>query len=109
MKTINKVELIGYLGQNPIITTTAKGVKKATLRVATHYYVKEAGDEKTLHTVWHDVVVWEKTAEQVENQYIKGSHIRIEGRLQYRTYEDRTGHVRYVTEVIAKTLMNLDR
>ncbi len=109
MKTINKVELIGYLGLDPIVTTTDKGVKKAVLRVATHYYTKGTGDEKTPHTVWHDVVAWEKKAEAVENNYIKGSHIRIEGKLVYRTYEDKAGHTRYVTEVKAETLMNLDR
>lgn len=108
MKTQNKVQLIGYLGKDPIILTTDKG-KLAKIRVATDTFFKDDSGKSVKVTTWHEVVAWEKKAEEVENNFIKGSHILVEGQILYKTYPDLAGHVRYVTEIKAHTLMNLDR
>ena len=71
------------------------------------FFKNENGNVKV--TTWHDVVAWEKNAEAAENNFIKGSHILVEGQIVYRTYEDHAGHTRYITEIKAQTLMNLDR
>lgn len=109
MKTQNKVQLIGYVGKDPLIKTTSNGRKLALIRVATDLFFTAVNGNTIKHTTWHDVIVWEKKAEMAANIFITGSHILVEGRIVYRTYEDRTGHTRYVTEIKAESLMNLDR
>lgn len=109
MKTMNKIELIGYLGKDPVISVTEKGTKKAMLRLATDQYRKDTDGKVQRIVTWHDVVAWEKLAETIPNEYIKGSHVRVEGEVVYHTYPDLTGHIRYVTEIRASRLMNLDR
>lgn len=109
MKTQNRVQLIGYVGKDPVITTTKKGSKLAKISLATDTLFKNKGGSRVKVTTWHEVVAWEKKAEEVENNFIKGSHILVEGQIVYRSYPDLAGHVRYVTEIKAQTLMNLDR
>lgn len=109
MKTQNKVQLIGYLGHDPIVGTTANGAQYAKIRMATDDFFKDAAGNKHQVTTWHDITAWDAIATSVSGNYIKGSHVMIEGRIYYRTYEDKTGHVRYVTEIKAMTLINLDR
>ncbi len=109
MKTQNKVQLIGYVGKDPVIKTTPTGKKCISIRVATDSFFKSANGGKIKNTTWHEVIAWEKKAESAANNFITGSHILVEGTIVYRTYEDRTGHTRYVTEIKAASLMNLDR
>lgn len=109
MKTQNKVQLIAYLGQDPVIRTTPNGNTIANFRAATHDYYKDADGNAHNITTWHDIVAWDKIAASVSGNYIKGSHVLIEGKICHRTWEDRNGHVRYVTEIKASTLINLDR
>ena len=109
MKTQNKVQLIGYVGKDPIVTYTHKGNKVARLQVATHILYSDAKGNKIKKTTWHEVTAWEKKADIVENNFLKGSHILVEGEIVYRTYEDLNGHTRYVTEIKAGMIMNLDR
>jgi single-strand DNA-binding protein len=108
MKTQNKVQLIGYVGKDPIISKTQKG-KVARMSLATDSFFKNQNGKNVKITTWHEVIAWEKKAEEVENNFIKGSHMLVEGEIVYRTYLDLTGHTRYVTEITALTLMNLDR
>lgn len=108
MKTQNKVQLIGYIGKDPVISTTGKG-KLAKIRLATDTFFKDESGKSVQVTTWHDIVAWEKKADEVENNFIKGSHVLVEGQIVYRTYPDLAGHIRYVTEIKAQTLMNLDR
>lgn len=109
MKTKNNVQLIGYVGKDPVIRTTATGRKCIYIRVATDRFFKSPNGKTIKNTAWHDVIAWEKKAETAANDFIKGSHILVEGPIVYRTYEDITGHTRYVTEIKAESLMNLDR
>lgn len=109
MKTQNRVQLIGYVGKDPIIKTTNMGSKLAKISLATDSFFKNEQGKEVKVTTWHDVLAWAKNAEEAENNFVKGSHIMVEGQIVYRTYSDHTGHTRYVTEIKALTLMNLDR
>ena len=105
----NSVQLIGYIASYPEIKVFEKAGKKASLRVATHHFVKKEGDKKIYATTWHDVVAWDERAEYAERSFVKGSHILVDGSIVYRTYPDASGHTRYITEIKASSLINLDR
>lgn len=105
MKT-NRVTLIGYVAQELATFMSQNGSKRTLLRIATHYYSKR---EKSYHTVWHDIIAWDATAEYAACNFVKGSKIMVEGSIEYRTFPDHTGHLRYHTQIRADSLMNLDR
>lgn len=109
MKTQNSVQLIGYLGCDPIIKTRPDGTSLARIRLATDFYRKNEDGSIFRKTTWHEVIAWNRLAEKVTGQFIKGSHILVEGSIEYRTYEDKAGHTRYITEIRASKLLNLDR
>lgn len=103
MSSVNKVILIGNLGQDPELNTTSSGIAVSNISLATSSYVKD--EEKT---EWHRVTVWDKTAENVAKYMKKGSKLYVEGRLQTRQYEDKDGNTRYTTEVVAEQVKFLD-
>jgi len=105
----NHVRLIGYIGKDLSATTVSTGQRRIQLRIATHYSTKQEDGTKLFHTVWHDVVAWGKTAEYAERSFVKGSKVMVEGAIEYSTYPDAAGHIRYITRVTAHSLMNLDR
>lgn len=107
MKT-NQVLLIGYVGSDPVVKKNENS-HRAHLRVATHYPYRTPSGVTEWKTVWHDIIAWDKTAAYAERSFVKGSKIMIEGIINYRNYQDKDGHTRYVTEIIAKSLANLDR
>ena len=109
MKTENSVELIGYLGNDPICKTAVNGSSMARIRLATDRFRRDRGGTVHRKTTWHDILAWDTVAEQVPNNFIKGSHVLIKGEIRHRTYNDNTGHKRYITEVHAHKIMNLDR
>lgn len=109
MKTQNRIQLIGYLGMDPIVTKLTDGTLKARMRLATDTFRKDNDGKVQRKVTWHDIVAWEKAAAGIENNFMKGSHVLVEGAIIHRSYLDSTGHTRYVTEVKAYTLMNLDR
>jgi len=101
----NKVQLIGHVGQDPEIKTLEGGKKLANITIATNdAYYKENG-EKVEQTEWHKVIAWGKTAEIVEKYVTKGKEIAISGKLTHRSYDDKDGNKRYVTEVVANELV----
>ena len=107
---MNRVELIGYLGKDPDIHEYSDGNSLAIIRLATdRFYQSEQG--KTIkQTQWHTAKVWGKQQiEKLRNYLIKGSHILINGELEYRTYQDKGGQTRYVTEIRVNYLVDLDR
>lgn len=103
----NKVQLIGRLGNNPEIITLESGKKLAKFSIATNETYKNAQGEKVKNTEWHNVVAWNKTAEIIENYLEKGSEIAIEGKLTSRSYDDKDGNKRYITEIICNELLML--
>lgn len=105
----NRVLLIGYVGKHLSIATSKGGSKRLSLRVATHFPGTSGDGKKVYHTTWHDVVAWDNIAEFAENNFVKGSRIMVDGFIKYETYPDHTGHIRYVTLIIAHSLVNLDR
>ncbi|MBN8640731.1 MAG: single-stranded DNA-binding protein [Flavobacteriales bacterium] len=101
----NKVQLIGNVGQDPEIKNLEGGKKVANLTIATNeVYYKENG-EKVEQTEWHRVTAWGKPAEIIEKYVTKGKEVAIEGKLTHRSYDDKNGEKRYVTEVIVKEIV----
>jgi len=103
----NKVQLIGNLGNNPEIITLESGKKLAKFSIATNENYKNAQGEKVTNTEWHNLVAWGKTAEIAENYLEKGKEIAIEGKLTTRSYDDKEGNKRYITEVVVSELLLL--
>ena len=103
----NKVQLIGNLGKDPEITNLDGGKKLAKFTIATNETYKNQKGEKVTDTQWHNIVAWGKTAEIIENYVTKGKEVAIEGKLTSRTYDDKEGVKRYITEVVCNELVML--
>ena len=105
-KIQNTVNLIGRTGVAPVIRTFENGVKLAKFPLATNETIREA-EGKTTKTQWHSIVAWGRLAEICGEYLKKGAQSYFEGSLQSRSYEDRDGNTRYVTEVKAREMMLL--
>ena len=105
----NKVQLIGHVGNDPEIKTFDGGKKLAKLSIATNESYKNDKGEKVEETQWHSLIAWGKTAETIEKYVIKGKEIAIEGKLTHRSYDDKNGEKRYVTEVVIDELLMLGK
>lgn len=105
----NKVQLIGHVGNDPEIKTFDGGKKLAKLAIATNESYKNEKGEKVEETQWHNLVAWGKTAEIIEKYVVKGKEIAIEGKLTHRSYEDKNGEKRYVTEVVIDEVLLLGK
>jgi single-strand DNA-binding protein len=103
----NKVQLIGNLGNDPEIITLEGGKKLAKLSLATNEYYKDKEGQKQTKTEWHNVVAWNKTAEIIEQYVSKGQEIAVEGKLTSRSYQDKEGNKRYISEVVIDELLLL--
>ena len=103
----NKVQLIGNLGTTPEIITLESGKKLAKFSLATNETYKNSSGQKVTDTQWHYIVAWNKTAEIIEQFLQKGSEVMIEGKLTSRSFEDKDGKKRYVTEVVCNELLML--
>ena len=103
----NKVQLIGHLGKNPEIIKLDSGKKVAKFSIATNDSYKNAQGEKIQNTEWHNVVAWNKTADIIEKYLEKGSEVAIDGKLTSRSYDDKDGNKRYITEVLCNELLML--
>ena len=103
----NKVQLIGNVGQDPIITNLESGKKVVRLSLATNESYKNSNGEKQTDTNWHNLVAWGKTAEIIEKYVGKGKEIAIEGKLTSRSYDDKEGVKRHVTEVLISEILLL--
>ena len=103
----NKVQLIGNLGSNPEVITLDSGKKLAKFSIATNETYRNAKGEKVTDTQWHNVIAWNKTAEIVEKYLAKGNEVAVEGKLTSRSYEDKEGVKKYITEIIVNELLML--
>ncbi|MDR5591172.1 single-stranded DNA-binding protein [Christiangramia sp. SM2212] len=103
----NHVQLIGNVGQDPQITNLESGKKVARFSLATNEFYKNDKGEKVQNTEWHTIVAWGKTAEIIEKYAGKGKEIGISGKLKSRSYDDKDGVKRYVTEVEASEILLL--
>lgn len=103
----NKVQLIGNLGMNPEVTVLESGKKLAKMSVATHETYRNAAGDRIKETHWHNIVAWGKKADIVEKYLKKGSEIALEGKLMTRSYNDKEGRKRYITEIVLSEIMVL--
>ena len=110
-RSLNKVMLIGNLGADPEVRTTSNGAKVATLSLATGRQWTGQSGEKQEKTEWHRVICWNNKGAQLadvaERFLKKGDRVYVEGRVEYRTWEDREKQTRYTTEIIARELIML--
>lgn len=103
---MNKVMLIGNVGQDPEIRYVDQGVAVARIRLATteRGYTLQNGTQVPDHTDWHNVILWRKLAEIVEKYVHKGDKLYVEGRIRYSTYDDKQGQRRSMTEIWADNM-----
>ncbi len=109
MAGLNKVMLIGNLGADPEMRYTADGNAVTTFNLAVNRNWTGPDGERKEETEWFTVVSWEKLAETVSQFLQKGRRAYVEGRLQTRSWEGQDGQKRYKTEVVANTVLFLDR
>lgn len=105
--SVNKVILLGRLGNNPEIRYTPNGQAVANFSIATSESWNDKSGQKQERTEWHRIVVWAKLAELCGQYLAKGRQVYIEGKLQTRQWDDKDGNKRYTTEVVAATVQFL--
>jgi single-strand DNA-binding protein len=107
MKSLNKVQLIGNLGEDPELKYTGSGAAVSSFSVATSEKFKK-NDVWKESKEWHRIVAWGRSAEIASEYLHKGSKVYIEGRLQTRAWDDKDGNKRYTTEIVARDIIMLD-
>jgi single-strand DNA-binding protein len=107
MGSLNKVQLIGYLGRDAELRYTAGGTPVATLNLATTETWRDKGGQRQEKTEWHRIVVWGKIAESLSEYLTKGKQIYLEGSLQTRKWDDKDGNTRYTTEIKSQRIVLL--
>ncbi len=106
---INKVILVGNVGRDPEVRYLDSGVAVAKFPLATsETYTNKSGDRVT-NTEWHNIVIWRKLAEVVEKYVHKGQQLYLEGKISSRSYDDKEGIKRYITEVVVDNLQMLGK
>jgi len=103
----NKVQLIGNLGQIPVIRTTEVGKKLARFSIATNDTYRNSSGERVRETLWHTVIAWGKLAEIAEKYLTKGREVAVAGKLVHREYIDKNGIKRLITEIVLNELVML--
>ena len=105
----NKVQLIGNLGRDPEVRTLEGGKKMARFSVATNETYRNAAGEKKTETQWHSLIAWGKVAEIAQKILVKGAEVAVEGKLVSKSYTDKQGVKKYVTEVQVSEVLLLDK
>ena len=105
--SVNKVILVGNLGKDPELRYTSGGTAVATFSLATSERYKDRNGEQQEKTEWHNIVTWRNLAEICGKYLHKGKQVYIEGRIQTRSYDDRDGNKRYITEIVADQMQML--
>ena len=101
----NSVSLMGYLGSDIQLYTLSTGRKVAKVRLATNEYYTDKSGERSKHTEWHNLTGWGTVAEQMEKQLTKGTKVIIDGKLVHRSYQDKNGKTRYLSEIIVASFL----
>lgn len=105
---LNKVHLIGRVGK-PVEIRTTDNSKVASFTLATSERFKDRNGEVKEQTEWHNIVVWGKLADVCEKYVQKGSTLYVEGKLRTRSWDDKDGNKRYITEILASAIQLLDK
>lgn len=98
--SVNKAILIGNLGKDPELKYTTSGKAVATFSLATSERWSGADGQKNESTTWHNIVAWGKQAEVMKEYLSKGKQVYIEGRIANRSYDDKDGNKKYISEVV---------
>ena len=105
--SVNKVILVGNLGKDPELRYTPAGAAVVTFSIATTERYKDREGNRQEKTEWHNIVAWRQLAEICGKFLHKGKQVYIEGKIQTRSYDDRDGNKRYITEVVADQMQML--
>ena len=107
--SVNKVILVGNAGKDPVVRYFDKGVAKATFPLATsETYTNQQGETIT-STEWHNIVLWRSLAEVAEKSVKKGTQLYIVGKIKTRSYVDKDGNNKYITEILGDVMMVLEK
>lgn len=109
MAGLNKVILVGNLGKDPEVRHLEGGVAVANFSLATSESFKDKSGQRVEQTEWHNIVVWRALAEAAEKYLKKGMTIYLEGKLRTRSWDDKEGHKRYITEIVGDTFTIINR
>ena len=109
MSGVNKAILLGNLGKDPELRRLDDGRAVANFSIATSETYKNKSGEKVTNTEWHNVVLWTPLAEIAESYLKKGSQVYIEGKISNRSYEDKDGVKKYISEVVGRDIRLLGR
>lgn len=107
--SVNKVILVGNTGADPEVRYLDGGTAVASIRLATSETYKNKNGERITQTEWHNIVLWRGLAEIAEKYVKKGMQLYIEGRLRNRSWDDKDGNKRYITEIVADSMQMLSR
>jgi len=107
MAGINKVILVGNLGKDPEVRAVGTDRKVASFSLATTESYKNKSGERVDQTEWHNIVFWGPIADVIERYLRKGSQIYVEGKIRTRSYDDKDGVKKYITEIIGDTMTML--
>ncbi len=103
----NRVQLIGNVGKEPQVRTFESGKTMASFSLATTETYTDQNGKRVNDTQWHQVIAWGKTANFVESYLDKGNRVAIDGKLVHRSYNDKDGATKYITEVVVNEIMLL--
>ena len=109
MKGLNKVQLIGNLGNVPDCQILEGNISVAKFSLATTESYRDKNGIMQSSTDWHNVVLWRGLADLAKNYLVKGSLVYVEGKIKTRSFDDKDGHKKYVTEIIAEQVILLDK
>lgn len=107
-RSLNKAELIGYLGRDPELRYTAKGTAVVSFSVATTERFKGGDGDVQERTTWHNIVAFDKIAEVVKEHLKKGARVYLAGTISNRKYTDKNGEEKFTSEIVMKDLIFLD-
>ncbi|MDD4144223.1 MAG: single-stranded DNA-binding protein [Prolixibacteraceae bacterium] len=105
--SINKVILVGNVGKDPEIRHLDSGVAVANFPLATSESYTAKNGDKVTSTEWHNIVLWRGLADVAEKYVTKGRQLYIEGKIKTRSYDDKDGNKRYITEIVADVMQML--
>ena len=106
---VNKVILLGNLGKDPEVRHLDNGRAVANFSIATSETYKNRSGERVTNTEWHNIVLWTPLAEIAERYLKKGSQVYIEGKITTRSYDDKDGNKKYITEIVGREMTLLAR
>ena len=109
MAGVNKVILLGNLGKDPEVKTIDSGKKVASFTMATTEAYKNQNGERVENTTWHNVVFWGSVCDVIEKYLKKGNQVYIEGKITNRSYDDKDGVKKYITEINGQHLTLLGK